>query len=87
MDAALHILVFLLVGILLGADYFALLYAEVRQHVRGSSARRTIMTHFLRLAAGALMFWLIAQCGATALLASLAGFTLVLAMLRPLTTS
>jgi hypothetical protein len=33
-----------------------------------------------------LMFWLIAQYGATALLASLAGFTVVLATLRPLTT-
>jgi hypothetical protein len=44
------------------------------------------MTHLLRLAAAVLMFWLIAQYGATALLAALAGFTLALATLKPLTT-
>ena len=87
MDTALHVLVFLLIGILLGAGYFALLFAEVTQTARGVSSRYAIVTHLLRLAAAVLMFWMIAQYGAAALLASLAGFTVVLVMLRPLTTS
>lgn len=83
---ALHILAFLLLGVVLGAGYFALLHAEVGQFVRGAPARYAITTHLLRLATAALVFWLIAQYGATALLAALAGFTLVLVTLRPLTT-
>lgn len=83
---AIHIVVFVLVGIVLGAGYFALLHAEVGQVVRGAAARYAIMTRILRLAAALLVFWLIAQHGAAALLASLAGFTLVAVMLKPLTT-
>jgi len=86
MDAALHVLVFLLIGALLGAGYFALLFAEVTQHARGASSSYAIVTHLLRVAAAVLMFWLIAHYGATALLASLTGFTVALATLRPLTT-
>ena len=86
MHTVLQVLVFLLLGFVLGAGYFALLYAEVGQFVRGASARYAIVTHLLRLAVAVLVFWLIAQYGATALLASLAGFTLVLATLKPLTT-
>jgi len=86
MHTALHALLFLLIGVLLGAGYFALLHAEVGQFVRGASARYAIVTHLLRLAVALLLFWLIAQYGASALLASLAGFTLVLATLKPLTT-
>ncbi len=86
MHTALHILAFLVAGVVLGAGYFALLRAEVGQFVRGAAASYAIMTHLLRLAAAVLMFWLIAQYGATALLAALAGFTLALATLKPLTT-
>jgi hypothetical protein len=86
MEVTLHIIPFLLLGILLGAGYYGLLFVEVGQHVRGASARYAIMTHLVRLAAAGVMFWLIAQHGAVPLLASLAGFTLVLAMLKPLTT-
>ena len=85
MHVVLHILAFLVVGIMLGAGYFALLQAEVGQFVRGAAARYAIMTHLLRLTAAVLVFWLIAQYGATALLAALAGFTLVLVTLKPLT--
>jgi F1F0 ATPase subunit 2 len=86
MHTVLHILAFLFVGVALGACYFALLHAEVGQLARSAASRYTIMTHLLRLAAAVLAFWLIAQYGATALLAALAGFTLVLATLKPLTT-
>jgi hypothetical protein len=44
------------------------------------------MTHLIRLAAAGFVFWLIAQYGASALLASLAGFTVALVMIRPLRT-
>ena len=86
MQTALHVLAFLLIGILLGAGYFVLLFAEVTQHARGASSGHAIVMPLLRLAAAMLMFWVIAQYGAAALLASLAGFTVVLVMLRPLTT-
>ena len=85
MHTALHISAFLLLGLLLGAGYLALLHAEVGQLIRGARSRYVIMTHLLRLAAAVLTFWLIAQYGAAALLASLACFTLVLATLSPLT--
>lgn len=83
---ALHIMAFLLFGILFGAGYFALLRVEVGQVVRSAPARYAIMMHVLRIAAAILAFWLIAQYGALALLAALAGFTLALAVLKPLTT-
>jgi hypothetical protein len=86
MHTALQILAFLFAGVVLGAGYCALLRAEVGQFVRGAAAPYAIMTHLLRLAAAVLMFWLIAQYGATALLAALAGFTLALGTLKPLTT-
>jgi hypothetical protein len=82
----LHILAFLLLGILFGAGYFALLRVEVGQVLRSAPARYAVMMHVLRIAAAVLAFWLIAQYGAIALLAALAGFTLVLAALKPLTT-
>jgi hypothetical protein len=85
MDATLHIVIFLSLGIALGAGYFALLYFEVSQYVRGASARHAIATHMLRLTGAGVMFWLIAQYGAVPLLAALAGFTVVLAVLKPLT--
>lgn len=87
MQMAVHILVFLVAGIVLGAGYFALLYAEVGQFVRGAASRYALLMHVLRLAAALVAFWLIAQHGATALLAALAGFTLVLMTLKPLTAS
>jgi hypothetical protein len=87
MHTGFHILAFLFIGIVLGAGYFALLHAEVGRLARGAASRYAIMMHVLRVAAAVLMFWLIAQYGATALLAALAGFTLVLATLKPLTTS
>lgn len=86
MHTGLNFFVFFLLGLLIGASYFALLRAEVGQVLHGARARYAIMTHVLRLAAAGLVFWLIAQHGATALLAALAGFTLVLATLKPLTT-
>jgi hypothetical protein len=86
MHTALYIFAFFLAGILLGAGYFALLFAGVVQHVRGIPSRYAIMLHVLRLAAAVLLFWIIAQYGATALLVALAGFTAALAALRPLTT-
>jgi F1F0 ATPase subunit 2 len=86
MHTALHIMAFLLLGILLGAGYFGLLFVEVGKYVQGASARYAIMTHLLRLAAAVPMFWLVAHYGAAALLAALAGFTIVLATLSPLTT-
>jgi hypothetical protein len=83
MDATLHILTFLLLGVLLGAGYYWLLFVEVGQYVADASARHAIATRLVRLAVASVMFWLIAQHGAIPLLASLAGFTLVLAMLKP----
>jgi F1F0 ATPase subunit 2 len=87
MAAVWHVLVFLLLGILLGAGYFALLFASVHQFARAPSPPKVIVPHLLRLAAAMIGFWLIAQYGASALLASLAGFTIVLAALTPLTNS
>jgi hypothetical protein len=87
MAAVLHVLVFLLLGILLGAGYFALLFVSVGQFARAPSSRKVIVPHLLRLAAAMIAFWLIAQYGASALLASLTGFTLVPAALMPLTSS
>lgn len=86
MHAGLHILAFTFLGILFGAGYFALLRVEVGQLVRSAPARYAIMTHVLRIVAAILVFSLIAQYGVIALLAVLAGFTLVLATLKPLTT-
>jgi N-ATPase, AtpR subunit len=87
MQTALHVLAFFLIGIALGAGYFALLYAEVARLAYAASAREVILTHLMRLAAASLMFWLVAPQGAPALIATLTGFTLVLAVLRPLSTS
>jgi N-ATPase, AtpR subunit len=87
MHAALHILAFLLLGILLGAGYFSLLFTAVAQYRPGVAAGKAIVPHLARLAVAIIGFWLIAQFGPSALLASLAGFTAVLATLRPLTTS
>jgi hypothetical protein len=86
-NATLQLIAFLLAGILLGAGYYGLLFVEVGQYVHGASARYAIATHILRLAAAGVTFWLIAQYGAAPLLASLTGFTLVLAMLKPFTAA
>jgi N-ATPase, AtpR subunit len=85
--AVLHILVFLFLGILLGAGYFGLLFASIGQLARAPSTSKVIVPHLLRLAAAMIGFWLIAQYGASALLASLVGFTMVVAALAPLTSS
>jgi N-ATPase, AtpR subunit len=87
MHAAFHILVFLLLGILLGAGYFALLFAAVAQYRPGAAMGKAIVPHLARLTVGIIGFWLIAQFGASALFASLAGFTAALVALRPITTS
>jgi hypothetical protein len=86
MQTALHVFAFLLIGMVLGAGYFALLHAEVARLVRGACGREVILTHLMRLVAAFLIFWLIAQFGAAALIASLIGFTLVLTTLRPFST-
>jgi hypothetical protein len=85
MDATLHLVAFLLLGTVLGGGYYWLLFVEVGQYTRGVPARYAIVTHVLRLAAAVVMFWLIAQYGAVPLVAALAGFTVVLALLKPLT--
>jgi hypothetical protein len=87
MDKALHIAAFVVIGVLLGAGYFAVLRIEVRRIVGGLPARYAILIHLARLAAAGLVFWVVAQFGAAALLAALAGFTLALATLKPLSTS
>jgi hypothetical protein len=87
MDKALHIAAFVVIGVLLGAGYFAVLRIEVRRIVGGLPARYAILIHVARLAAAGLVFWVVAQFGAAALLAALAGFTLALATLKPLSTS
>jgi hypothetical protein len=87
MDKALHIAAFVVIGVLLGAGYFAVLRIEVRRIVGGLPARYAILIHVARLAAAGLAFWVVAQFGAAALLAALAGFTLALATLKPLSTS
>jgi hypothetical protein len=87
MHAAFHVLAFLLLGILLGAGYFALLFAAVAHYRPGAAVGKAIVPHLARLAVAIIGFWLIAQFGPSALLASLAGFTVALAALRPLTTS
>ncbi len=86
MEMALHIATFLVLGVLLGAGYFAVLRIEVGRIAGGQSARYAILIHVSRLAAAALAFWLVAQFGAAALLAALGGFTLALATLKPLST-
>jgi hypothetical protein len=87
MDKALHIAAFVVIGVLLGAGYFAVLRIQVRRIVGGLPARYAILIHVARLAAAGLVFWVVAQFGAAALLAALAGFTLALATLKPLSTS
>ncbi len=86
MDTALHIAAFLVLGVLLGAGYFAVLRIEVRRIVGAPSARYVMLIHVARLAAAGLVFWVVAQSGAAALLAALGGFTLALATLKPLST-
>jgi N-ATPase, AtpR subunit len=87
MQTALHVLAFVLIGVLLGAGYFTLLYAEVARLTPRTSSRQAILTHLMRLAGASLIFWMIAQYGAAALIASLIGFTLVLTTLRPFSAS
>jgi N-ATPase, AtpR subunit len=87
MHAAVDALVFLSIGALLGAGYFALLFAQVKEFASGSSLRRALPAYFLRLTAVVLALWVIVQYGAPALLASITGFTLVLVMLRSSATS
>ncbi len=87
MHPAIHVLAFLLLGILLGTGYFFLLFVSVAGYRPGVAAGKLIVPHLARLAVAIVGFWLIAQFGASALLASLAGFAAVLAVLRPLTTS
>ena len=64
----------LLVGLLLGSGYFALLYRAVRLHEDGAAARSVLWLHASRgvLAIGA--FWGLAQLGAWALMTGLGGF-------------
>jgi hypothetical protein len=88
MPAALHIVAFLGLGILLGVGYFSLLFVAVGSHrLSGAGPAKVVMQHLARLAVAVFGFWLIAQFGTSALLASLTGFTAVLATLRPLTMS
>ncbi len=65
---------FAAIGAALGLVYFALLDRAVRAHVAGAPVRRIAGLHVLRGAAALGVFWLLAQHGATALVAALAGF-------------
>ncbi|MEG6508971.1 ATP synthase subunit I [Methyloligella sp. 2.7D] len=87
MQLALHIALFAAIGMALGAGFFALLHKEVGQFADGTPSGKLVALHLVRLVGAAGLFWIIAQYGAAALLASLAGFTLVLFSLKPLTSS
>jgi len=87
MQTTLNVLGFLLIGMVVGAVFFALLHAEVTRLAHSATARAAVLMHLTRLVATSLVFWLVAHQGAAALIASLVGFTLTLATLRPLSTS
>jgi F1F0 ATPase subunit 2 len=63
-----------LLGLALGAVYFALLHRAVRLQESNASATGVLGLLLLRGAAAVVVFWGLAQLGAAALLAGLAGF-------------
>ena len=67
---------FVLLGILLGAGYFAALRSNVERYLLGWSIGPAVALHFGRLLLAGVAFVLIAQAGAAALLGALGGFLL-----------
>ena len=64
----------LLSGFVLGVSYFALLRHTVRQFASAGSVGRIVLMTLLRALLAVGVFWGLAQLGAWALLAGLAGF-------------
>lgn len=64
-------------GAALGAVYFLLLHRMVRCVAAGGPVLNSVALSLLRYALAAAVFWWIVQMGAAALIASLAGFSLV----------
>lgn len=67
---------YLVAGAALGAVYFALLYRTVFVTGAQVSALRTVLLFVARLGAAVIVFWVIAQQGATPLLSAALGFFL-----------
>jgi F1F0 ATPase subunit 2 len=71
---------FIVLGVLLGAGYFAALRQNVERYVAGAPLGPTVALHLGRLLLAGLAFALIAEAGAAALLGALAGFVLARAL-------
>jgi F1F0 ATPase subunit 2 len=71
---------FILLGVLLGAGYFAALRQNVERYVAGRPLGPTVALHLGRLLLAGLAFALIAEAGAAALLGALAGFVFARAL-------
>jgi F1F0 ATPase subunit 2 len=67
-------ILYLVVGVALGAAYFALLRREVELLFAQASAVSVIPLHLLRVGLAIVAFWAVAQQGALALLLALLGF-------------
>lgn len=63
-----------LFGVTVGMAHFLLLSANARLYTAGGSWRKAGLLHASRLALTAALLWLVAQAGAIALIAALAGF-------------
>jgi F1F0 ATPase subunit 2 len=67
---------FVLLGVVLGAGYFAALRSNAERYLFGRSIGAAVALHCGRLLFAGVAFVLIAQAGAAALLAALGGFLL-----------
>ena len=76
---------FLFAGAALGALYFLMLREAARLLAAGGGALRAAPLHAARFAVAGTGFWLAAQNGAAALLATLAGFVLARVVVMRLT--
>jgi F1F0 ATPase subunit 2 len=68
---------FVLLGVLLGAGYFAALRLNVERYLSGRSLGPAVALHLCRLLLAGVGFVLIAQTGTAPLLGALLGFLLV----------
>lgn len=69
-------ILYLGLGLALGASYFAAMWRTVRLHVDGAPAGWIALSYAARFAVVGLVFWWVAQAGAWPLLATFAGFLL-----------
>ncbi len=70
------LILYLLLGLVLGAAYFALMWRGLRLRMASLPLTWVALQFVLRFVAAGLVFWLVARAGAWPLLATFTGFLL-----------